>query len=378
MTTELPIKSAKDLVNEQASAMQALLGYPLDFSEGAFERALIETNAGIGISLESQIVYLVAVSRAQTSKGADLDSWCEQFNFPRIAAQPAYGDETFSRYTPTLQATIPVGSNVYSIANAVTYSVQSDDTNPNFSPALNAYILDAGISSITVPIIALTPGKIGNALTNQITTLSSVVPYVDFVTNPSPLDNGQEAESDDAYRARFILYINGLSKGTYQALLEAVSSVAGVARERLVENKNINNTDHYGFFYALIDDGTGNASPTLVNQVYNALDSTRGFTIQQAVYGPTQFPISISMSVTTDGTQDNSTVENEIVSALQTYITSQGFNALFAYSEIPKFAYDADNSVTNVLSWTLNGLNNDIQLSGQNIPVVGSLVITVN
>jgi uncharacterized phage protein gp47/JayE len=358
--------------------MQALLGYPLDFSEGAFERALIETNAGMGISLESQIVYLVAVSRAQTSQGADLDSWCEQFNFPRIAAEPAFGNDTFSRYTPTLQATIPVGSELYSISNAITYSVQADDTNPNFSPALNAYILAAGINSITVPIIALTPGTVGNALSNQITTLSSVVPYVDFVTNPSPLDNGKEAESDSAYRARFILYINGLSKGTYQALLEAVSSVAGVERKLLVENKNINNTDHYGFFYALIDDGTGNASPTLINQAYAALDATRGFTIQQAVYGPTQFTISISMSVTTDGTQDDPTVQNEIVSALQTYITSQGFNAFFAYSEIPKFAYDADSSVTNVVTWTLNGLSNDIQLTGQNIPVVGSLVVSVN
>lgn len=378
MTTELPIKSAKELVNEQASAMQALLGYPLDFSVGSFERALIETNAGIGISLESQISYLVAICRAQTSNGSDLDSWCEQFNFPRISAQPSFGYESFSRYTPTFQSNILVGTQVYCISNQITYSVYADANDPNFSQALNCYILPEGVSSITVPIKSLTPGKVSNALPNQITTLSSVVPYVDFVTNPAVLDNGQDAESDDSYRSRFILYINGLSKGTYQALLESLSSVPGIERKLLIENKNLDNTTRYGFFYALIDDGTGNASPTLINQAYTALDLTRGFTIQQAVFEPIQYPISISMFVTTDGTNDNSTVEQNIIYSLQNYINSQNFNAFFAYSEIPKFGYDADESVTNVPFWSLNGLNSDIQLSGQYIPVVGILSITVN
>ena len=378
MSSELPIKSAVDLVNEQAAAMNALATVSLDFSVGSYERALVETNAGVAISLESLNAYAVAIARAQTSFGADLDSWCGQFNFPRIPAQPATGDETFSRYTSTAQANISVGVEVYSISNGVTYSVTADTTNPNFSPRLNAYVLPAGISSITIPIVAQTPGIIGNSLANQITTLSSVVPYVDFVFNPSALDTGQDAESDSAYRSRFILYINGLSKGTYQALLEAVSEVPGVQREKLTENKNLDGSDHYGYFYALVDDGTGTASPDLLSQAYNAVYNTRGFTIQPAVFPPTQYPINISMSVTTDGSTDDSTVQNLITSALSNYINSQSFSAFFAYSEIPKFAYDADNSVLNVFGWTLNSGNSDVQLTGQNIPIVGTLSVVVN
>lgn len=386
----LPTKSFDTLVNNQANAMQGVAQAILDFATGTDFLSLIESNAGNSMWLQALVVSLLAVTRLQTSSGNDVDTFVGQFGLKRNPATPAFGTVTFSRATPTQQAVIPsgifdlatktlttIGSEVSSANNGIIYSVYNDDANPYYNPDLVAYIIPVGINSIDVPIVSEIPGVIGNVLSNEITTIQSTLIYVDTVTNSQPLTNGTDPESDAALKIRFVLYLDSLSKATKQALEAAASGTPGVVRYKAQENYDINGNPLLGFFYFVIDDGSGNASGTLLSNVSAALNATRGFTIAYSTYAPTPFPVSITVNIVTTGVTPDATVQANVIAALQKFITGSAFDALIPYSEIAKIVYDADSTITNLTSWTLNGGTSDIQLTGKQIATVGTLTVNI-
>jgi uncharacterized phage protein gp47/JayE len=388
-------KSFDEFVDDQVNAMQAVANQLLDFTDGSVMRAIVESNAGNSLFLEALYAFLLSVTRFMTSFGQDADTWGQQFQFYRVPATPAFGTVTFSRSVTTQQAVIPsgnmdgtiIGAIVYSSISMMNYFVYADTTNDNYDPDLNAYIIPIGISSIDVPIVAQNAGTAGNVLANDINIISTPIAYVDTVTNALALANGQNSESDAAYKTRFILYINSLSKATQQALQEAIKSVPGVARYQLIENVDIDDNPYLGFFYVVIDDGTGNASSDLIGDVQAAVYATRGFTIAESVYGPTQFLINITVHVFTDGSVPDVNVQAAVVTALQNYILSLSFNSLYAWSEIASVVYQVNSQfyppqslspIINVTDWTQNSSTADITLTGKNIGVPGTITVVMN
>lgn len=374
----LPIKSAAEILNDQVTAMQTQAGVNLDFTVGSDFRALIEANMGNSLWLQALITALLAVTRLSTSSGNDVDTFVGQFGLTRIPAVPSSGPVTFSRFTFTMVANIPVGTVVYSTANQVSYAVYADPTNSYYNGLLNAYVIPADTQAIQVPVIALTAGLVGNLLANQINTISSVLVNVDTVTNASAFVNGLDPESDSSLKQRFVLYLASLSRATLQAIEFAVSSVIGVVRYIVVENENLSNVTQLGYFYVVIDDGTGNASSQLIANVAASVEQYRGLTIAYSINAPVPLPINITAHVFTDGSVPDSTVQEEVITSLSAYILSQGFQTLFAYSRIPALIYGSDSSITDVTSYTLNSGTSDIQLTDAQIMTVGTLTIVMN
>lgn len=390
----LQLYSFNDFVAAQVIAMQASANEPLDFEPGADFLAFTEANAGNALALQSQNVYNLAVSRAQTSYGNDLDTWCQQFQFFRKEPTNAYSTVTFSRFTPTAQAIIPAGSFdlstqgalVYSPISGITYSVYADTTHPNYDPLQEAYIVPVNTASITVPIIATVSGSLGNVLAGQINTIYSTLINIDTVTNPENVDNGEDEETDAQYRARFVLYINGLSKANYDAVAAAILTVPGVQRYKLVPFYDVDDNPLPAFFYAVIDDGTGNASGTLLANVQAAVLATRGLGIATSIYAPIPFEIDISAQVLSDGSVPNATIQAAAQQSLFSYIESQSFNATFYYSEIPRIIYNTNNSLSgkpdspiiNVSNYLLNGGTSDIAVVGREIMVPGTIEVAIS
>ncbi|WP_457831287.1 baseplate J/gp47 family protein, partial [Staphylococcus aureus] len=79
------------------------------------------------------------------------------------------------------------------------------------------YVLANGISSVTVPIQAVTAGVAGNVTAGSINTIAQAITGIDTVTNAAGLTNGEDAELDADFRARVIHYINSLSNATKAA-----------------------------------------------------------------------------------------------------------------------------------------------------------------
>ncbi|EOJ0813211.1 TPA: baseplate J/gp47 family protein [Yersinia enterocolitica] len=372
----LNIKSFTDLVSDQVTAMQAKASGLVDLSIGSLLRALAESNAGIAQWIQQLIVTLLVTTRASTSSGADLDSWMADFGFLRLSAVQASGNVTFSRFTATNQALILVGVEVTTTDGTQAFTVIADATNANYDPVFSGYVMSPGIAAISVPVMANTAGLAGNAQAGTITVISGSIQFVDTVTNPVTFSNGENAESDQAFRARFVLWIASLSKATKEAIGYAITSMQNGVTYTLTENYAYNGTPQPGYFYAVVDDGSGSPSSAFISSAYNAIDAVRGFTVTFGVFGPELVTANVSMVLTTDPTGSHTDIVSLVTLALQDFIAGLSLGQLLPFTQLATIAYGASPLVTNVSSVTLNGSTSDLAASAKQVIRTGTIMVS--
>ncbi|MCJ7926434.1 MAG: baseplate J/gp47 family protein [Pantoea vagans] len=372
----LNTKTFATLVSDQVTAMQANAAGLVDLAIGSILRALAESNAGVAMWIQQLIVNLLVVTRAATCSGDDLDSWMADFSFSRLSAIQATGQATFSRFTATNQALIPVGSGVTTTDGTQAYTVIADTTNTAYDSTQSGYVIAAGVSSLSVPIQADTAGAAGNAQAGTITIISGSIQYVDTVTNSTTLVNGEDAESDDDFRARFVLWIASLSKATKAAVGYALSSMQSGVTYTLTENYAYDGTAQPGYFYAVVDDGSGTPSSTFISQAYSAIDALRGFTVSFGVFPPSVVTANVALVITTDSSGNHATIVALVQAAIQEYIASLSLGQLLAYTQLVKVAYSASSLVTNVTSLTLNSGTADLAASAKQVIRAGTISVS--
>jgi len=368
--SSLNVKSFTELVGEQVTAIQARAAKLVDFSIGSILRSLAESNAGVVMWLQQLIVKLLVTTRAATCSGEDLDSWMADFGFFRRSAVQATGNVTFSRLTPASQALITVGTKITTLDGTQSYTVIADQ------PGQSGYIIAAGVISLEVPVRADTAGAAGNAQPGTVTLITGSVLYVDKVTNPAAFVGGQDAESDDDFRARFRMWIASLSKATRAAIAFALSNVQRGVSYTLTENVSWDGRPQPGYFYAVIDDGSGMPPRELLDRAYRAIDAVRGFTITFGVFRPVVIYAKVILSFTTDNEADHSKVAGLIEAAVSQYIADLHPGQLLAYTRIIRVAYAASPLVTNVTYLTLNDGKADLAASSKQVIRKGQITVS--
>jgi uncharacterized phage protein gp47/JayE len=373
----IPTKDFTTLVQEQVANIQGAAKVLLDFTVGSIMRAVAEANATIVLWLIGLFMQVLSTMRASTCSGSDLDSWMADFDVYRLPAAASSGSVTFSRFTSSQAALIYVDTVVES--NDVTpeqFAVVADTTNPAYNAALDAYALPAGTASVTVPVVCQTAGSGGNALAGQVSVLTSSIQGVDTVSNALAFTNGVDAETDDALRARFQLYIASLNEGTRGAVDFAVASVKQGGSHTTVENYNYAGQAQDGFFYVVADDGSGAPPSSYLTAVYSAVDAVRPITSSFAVFAPVILNASVAMTITTGAGYNHATVVAAVQAALQTYINSLPLGASLPYSMLASIAYGASLGVTNVTATTLNGGTADLVATNQQVIKSISIIVS--
>ncbi len=361
------------LVQNFVNAFCGQLGLDPNLQPGSGLLAIAESDAAQGIALETMSAETVAFSRAQTSFGPDLDSFYAQFKFPRLPALAASGTVNFSAGIPaTQQVNIPVGAIVQTQGGAISYQVIADPNAPAFNLALNAYILPVGQTSINVTMAAIVPGSLYNVQSGQLQVLVSSVFGVKSVTNVAAIINGQNSETDTAYRARFIDYLQGLSRATKVALLSAVLNLQVGLKVALLENVQLvgnpptsENSPYYGNIVALVDDGSGAPSTGLLNAATAAIISTIAFGVQYQVLPPAVLHPHIATTVKVGPNGIDSVVQTNVANAIIDYINNLPIGATVYLENIVAIAKDADANVVAVVtaSTTINSLQEDLVLT---------------
>jgi uncharacterized phage protein gp47/JayE len=369
-------KNFTTLVQDQVAAIQAGAKALVDLTVGSILRSIVEANASIQLWLQGLILQLLAITRAATSTGSDLDSWVGDFGLTRTAAVAASGTVTFARFTPTNQALIPIGATVQTGDGTQKYTVTIDTTNGAYSASQGGYVVGAGVTSLNVPVLAVTAGAAGNAQAGQVSTLTSPISGIDTVTNASTFTSGADAETDAALRVRFINYIASLSKATKSAIGNAITSLRSGLTYSFVENTTYAGATQYGYFYVVVDDGTGAPSGSLLTSVSNAIDAVRPVTSTFGVFAPVVQNASVVMTATIASGYDPVATKALITTALKTYINSLALGQSLTYSRLAQIAYDASPGVTNVTAVTLNGGTSDLAATVQQVVKWSS--VTVN
>jgi len=372
----LQIKSFQQLVQDQVTAIQGSSSSLVDLSIGSILRSIVESSSAVAMWLQGMILQLLAITRATTSTGSDLDSWVADYGITRLPANRATGRVTFSRFTATNQATIPVGALVQSSDGSQQYAVTADTTNINFYQGSGLYILLAGVQSITIPVQAVIAGFSANAAIGGINTVAQSIPGVDAVTNSAAIENGSDAESDADLRARFIAYIASLSKATKQSVSYAASSLQIGLSYVLVENQQLDGTPKLGYFYLVVDDGTGYPSSSLLSSVYNSVDAVRPITSTFGIFAPTVLMADVSLVITIDPAYNNSATIDIVSLAIKDYVNSLGLGVSLANTRLVQVAYGASSGVINVSQIAINGLSSDFSAGYNNSIKSGSIVVT--
>lgn len=362
-------------IQNMATSVQQKAKVLVDFTLGSVTRAVVEATAQVVIWLESLILLLLQTTRASTSSGADLDSWMLDYGQTRLAATSSTGQVTFSRFTPTYQAVIPVGTIVQTADGTQQFMVIADTNQTAYNAGLGGYVIAAGLASAVATVQAVNTGSATNVLANTITMLTQAVQFVDTVTNAAGFTNGADAESDSAFRARFITYINGLSKATKTAVGNAVLAVKQGLSYVLVENQTYGGVSQPGYFYVVVDDGSGSPPSTLLSSVANAIDAVRPLCSTFAVFAPVVVTANVVMTITTATGYVHATVVAQVQAALQTYINSLAIGQTLSYTRMAQVAYDASAGVTNVTGTTLNGGTADLVATSLQIVKFGTVTV---
>lgn len=372
----LATRNFTTLIQNQAAAIQSKCNTLLDFTIGSILRAMIESNGSVVLWLQGLILYVLSITRASTSTGVDLDSWVNDFGVTRLAATPASGAVLFSRFTNSQGALIPVGAQVQTADSSASFSVVVDATNSSYSASRNGYVLPAGVSSLSVPVKANIPAAGGNVVVGAITQINTSIPYVDTVTNVAQFTNGADAETDAALRTRFLAFIASLSKATKTAITYAVLSLQLGMEMTLTENYDYTGVYTPGFFYLVVDDGSGAPPSTLLDTVYAAVDAVRAVGVRFAVFAPVALTANVSMSIVTAQGYDHPTVVGQVGQAITTYINTLPVGVSLPYTRLAQVAYGSSPGVSNVNAVTLNSGTADLTATAKNVIKLGTLSVS--
>ncbi len=371
----IPTQDWVTLVRNQVSAIQGYAKVLVDLTVGSVLRAVVEANAAVVVWLQGLLMQVLALTRAATSSGADLDSWVADFGVTRLSAVAATGTVTFSRFTTTQQVVVPVGATVQTADGTQQFTVTIDTTNPAYNAALGGYVIAAGVGNVTAPVQAVTAGAAGNAVAGSVTVIAGAISGVDTVTNTAAFVNGADAESDAALRTRFIAYVASLSKATKNAVSYAISSIKQGITSTLVENQTYAGATQYGYFYVVVDDGTGSPPGTLLSSVANAIDAVRPVCSTFGVFAPVVVNASVAMTISTATGYDHTATATLVKNALTSYINGLPLGTTLPFSRLAQVAYDASPGVINVTGVTLNSGTSDLTATSQQ--VIKASTITV-
>jgi uncharacterized phage protein gp47/JayE len=370
---DLQTKSFDTLVSDQATAVQGSASGLVDFSVGSIPRAVAEAIAAVALWLQGMILQLLATTRAATAKGADLDSWFADYGFARLGATGATGQATFARFTPTAQAVVPIGATVQTGDGSQQYAVVVDANNPAYNAGLGGYVIGAGVQSVTVAIAAATPGSGANAAIGGINTLAQAISGVDTVTNAAALTNGTDGETDAAARIRFVEYLASLSKATKAAVAFALASVETGLTFTLTEDQDYNGAAHLGFFYIVVDDGSGAPSLSLLSRIYATIDLVRPIGVSFALFPPAVVTASVTLQIGVNPVYTASAVATAVQAAITNYINALPLGAALAWSRLIQVAYDASPGVTSVVNLQVNGSTADIAANAKQVVKAGTV-----
>ena len=356
----LPFRSLTDIVRDMSSAVTASSGRLIDVSVGSVLRAIIDANAGIVLWIQWMILLTLQTTRAATSTGDDLDSWLNDFSFPRLPAIAAVGTVTFSRFSPIGSALVPAGTGVKTSDGAVAFSVATDISNPAWNVARNGYQVLSGISAIDLPIMAAISGIAGNVSAGSIALISSPVPGIDLVQNTAAVTGGAAPETDQQYRARFQNFFAARSRGTKDAVGYAITSAKPGIGYVIQENVDVSGASRMGNFVVIVDDGSGGITPALFAAISNAVDSVRPVGATFSIRPPRVIYVQITMSIEYSNSVSVSDIQRSIQNALSNYIDASKIGGSLSITRMTRMLYQDCPGLINISNVYLNGGRDDL------------------
>jgi uncharacterized phage protein gp47/JayE len=390
----LPTRSWQTIVSTIVAGIQGRASSFIDFSAGEPLLAIAEGFAGVGLWLQELFLGVLQAARLATAVGADVDTFTVDFmpaiagsvtaalpnGSPRLPAAYAAGYVTYSRFTAAATSPfVPVGATVQTADGTQQFAVVADTSNPAYSAALGGFSFTSGASTLTLKVQALNPGPAANAAAGAVTVMTTPIAGVDTVANGAGFTGGVAAETDAALKARFALFILGLTKGTYYGVASCLANLNVAIAYQIVDQFTYGGVVAPGYFYVVIDDGTGSPSSTFLSNAAAAIGSqgpagVKPLGVNFSVFAPNLVSANVNMTLTTAAGYTHSLVVAQVSSLIAANIFALGLGNGLPFGLLYAWAFSVPG-VTDVNGVTLNSGTADIAANPQNRVMPGTITV---
>lgn len=371
------IKDFRSITASMLNWLKANTTRVSDFNPGSVVRTMVEAPAA-----ELEELYLqffiglreaIPVSVFQT------------FGFDSLPAKSASGLVRFTTATAaTATISIPAGTLVKAPGSGQTYATSGD-----------AFIL-VGQTYVDTLVSAQVPGIIGNVDMAAIVELVSSVPGISAVSNPAPLLNGTDAETDDERTLRFRGYISTLARGT-KAAVEYGARTAKVVNSSGVVTEYVAHASVYepwvddplqpiALVRCFVHNGSSATSAALVSIAQQVID---GYTdasgapvvgsgwkaagVKCVVTAASDLPVNVTGTIDVAPGYTSADVIAQAIEAVTTYIQIQGVGADILVAELVAIV---KRDVPGVYNVTLTAPAADVATAYNAKAIPGTITLT--
>lgn len=230
-----------------------------DISEGSILAQILSTVSSELAGSEYRLARIRDSFVLSRVTGADLDQRVSELplgGVSRLSASAARG--TVMRFTRVEEeagsglpdeAIVPAGATLGRQDNPTVIYATTDDV--VFPPSANA---TQSIDNISV--VALVPGVVGNCAPQSINKILDMPSFINSISQTAPLVGGQEGESDEALRARAILYLSSLARCQPSALEYFALSFTASDDTRVKYAAIYEDPIRRGYSELVVDDGS--------------------------------------------------------------------------------------------------------------------------
>jgi len=227
-----------------------------------------------------QMSNILAMFDISTATGDDLDERAAEIQpgtISRLLARVANGALVFTRTGVAGTDNISAGTRCQTVDGAVFVTTAVGSILPTFT------------DSSPIPCVAEVPGSAGNVASNTVTKMINKPINVVSVTNPLPMLNGLDKESDDSFRQRIKYYVASLSRGTVLALEQGVLGLEDATTGQSIRySKAFRDFTNPGTVTVYLDDGSGAIETTAAIVGENVCFGLLGPPPNSAVGGETE------------------------------------------------------------------------------------------
>lgn len=331
--------------------LQQNTGSRVSSYEGTFAYDVLASNSIEFAKQEVEREEMYKAAFAETASGDYLTLIAEDHGVTRKEATAAVGNVVVKG-----NGTIPVGT-LFQTESGISFTTTTTTTT-------------AVKNEATIPVQCTEAGTVGNVVANTVTVIPMSIPGITSVTNPEPMTDGFDQESDDDLYERFHFHVTQpATSGNCNDYIEWASSIAGVGHVKVLPIWN-----GPGTVKVLVTDANGEpASPTLLNTVKAYIESVRPIGAEVTVVTPALFDLTINLTVTS-GSGD----ADYIKSMLNKYFVSRNFTGTtISYAKVGNMILtDAKTGVDDYSGLLINDATGNISVTDDQIPHVKEVVLS--
>lgn len=330
--------------------LQQNTGSQVSTYEGTFAYDVLASNSIEFAKQEVEREEMYKAAFAETASGDYLTLIAEDHGVTRKEATAAVGNVVVKG-----NGTIPVGT-LFQTESGISFTTTTTTT--------------AVKNEATIPVQCTEAGTVGNVGANTVTVIPMSIPGITSVTNPEPMTDGFDQESDDDLYERFHFHVTQpATSGNCNDYIEWASSISGVGHVKVLPIWN-----GPGTVKVLVTDANGEpASPALLNKVITYIESVRPIGPEVTVVTPSLFDLTIKLTVTSgDGDADY------IKTMLNKYFVSRNFTGTtISYAKVGNMILtDAKTGVNDYSGLLINDATGNISVTDDQIPHVKEVVLS--